>query len=150
MENQKGNEDFLGRGWSFPPLFDHQKGGVNMTEQVEDIERSLEILLSTRPGERVMQPKYGCHLDELVFENLDTGTRTLIMDKIKTAILYWEPRIDVERIQLITEGEWEGRILIDLDYKVRATNSRFNFTFPFYQGEGTELRLWTTRQKGVL
>lgn len=149
MKEQQNKEDFIGRGWSFPPLFQWESGTVTMTEQREDIERSLQILLSTRPGERVMQPRYGCALDELVFENLDTGTRTLIIDKIRTAILYWEPRIEAERIDLVREGEWEGRILIELDYRIRSTNSRFNFTFPFYKGEGTELRLLTTRQRGV-
>ncbi len=140
-------DDFIGRGWSFPPQFDLDQGGVRMTDQVEDIERSLQILLSTRPGERVMQPRYGCHLDELLFEQLDTGTQTLIIDKIRTAILFWEPRIDLESIRLVTDGIWEGKILIELDYRVRSTNSRFNFTYPFYRGEATELRALTTNHR---
>ncbi len=69
-----------------------------MTEKVEDIERSLHILLSTRVGERIMQPKYGCNMDEMVFETLSTTTITLMEDKIKTAILYFEARIDADRV----------------------------------------------------
>jgi uncharacterized protein len=104
-----------------------------------DIQSSLEILLSTKRGERVMRSDYGCDLHELVFEPLTTTFKTYITDLIRTSILYHEPRIEVEKIELNDTGELEGRILITISYKVRATNSRFNFVFPFYKTEGTEL-----------
>jgi phage baseplate assembly protein W len=74
-----------------------------------------------------------------VFEPLTTTFKTYIIDLIRTSILYHEPRIEVEKIELNDTGELEGRILITITYKVRATNSRFNFVFPFYKTEGTEL-----------
>lgn len=138
------HDDFLGKGWSFPPTFVPTLQGVEMTEKVVDINRSLQILLTTRAGERVMQPKYGCNMDEMVFEPLSTTTKTIIKDKIKTAILYFEPRIDVTSIAMDTTNELEGEILIEIEYVVRATNSRFNFVFPFYINEGTELNFLTT------
>lgn len=144
MAEEVIKNDFLGRGWSFPPRFDMTTQSVVMTERVEDIQKSLEILLSTRVGERIMQPKYGCNMDELVFEALDTTTKTLIIDKIKTAVLYFEPRIEIEKIELNTENEMEGMILIEIEYVVRATNSRFNFVYPYYRIEGTELQFITT------
>lgn len=138
------NADFLGRGWSFPPTFNATSGEVEMTERAEDIKRSLEVLLTTAVGERVMQPKYGCNMDELLFEALDTGTKTLIEDKIRTAILYFEPRIDAKKIVLNDTDSLEGVVLVEIEYVVRATNSRFNFVYPYYTGEGTELQLLTT------
>jgi hypothetical protein len=137
-------DDFLGKGWSFPPTFVPGLQGVEMTEKVEDINRSLQILLTTRAGERIMQPKYGCNMDEMVFESLSTTTKTIIKDKIKTAILYFEPRIDVIAISMDTTNELEGEIMIEIEYMVRATNSRFNFVFPYYINEGTELNFLTT------
>jgi phage baseplate assembly protein W len=106
-----------------------------MLSDEPDIESSLKILLSTRQGERVMRPDYGCNLDELVFEPLTTTFKTYIKDLISTAILYYEPRIDVNRIDLDDTGELDGRILISIDYTVRSTNSRFNFVYPFYKSE---------------
>lgn len=144
METEYKNNDFLGQGWSFPPSFDLFAQSVEMTEKVLDIQKSLEVLLSTRVGERVMQPKYGCNMDELVFESLDTSTKTIIKDKIQTAILYFEPRIDVRKIEMNTENELEGVIILEIEYVVRATNSRFNFVYPYYRNEGTELELITT------
>ena len=139
---------FLGRGWSFPPTFDRTVGGVRMLEQEHDIASSLELLLSTATGERIMVPQYGCNLDELVFENLDTRMRTLMADKIESAILYHEPRIDLERVQLDEDSNetLAGRVLIGVNYRVKATNSRFNFVFPYYRDEGTDINLTTTVQ----
>jgi phage baseplate assembly protein W len=135
---------FLGRGWSFPPSFDPGNGRVEMLEQEADIASSLEILLGTRPGERIMLPQYGCNLDELLFENLDTRMKTLMADKIESAILYHEPRIQLEKVQLNDSREQEGVVLIDIIYRVKATNSRFNFVYPYYKLEGTDINLTTT------
>lgn len=142
-------DDFLGKGWSFPPTFDAGQKGVLMTEKVEDIQKSLQILLTTAVGERIMQPRYGCNMDEMVFEGLDTTTKTIIRDKIRTAILFFEPRIDVVSITMNGVNELEGEILIEIEFMVRATNSRFNFVFPYYINEGTEINFLTT-DKSIL
>ena len=149
MEKEFINDDFLGRGWSFPPAFNREALGVEMTEKKIDIEKSLHILLSTATGERIMQPRYGCNMEELVFESLNTTTKTLMKDKIETAILYFEPRIDVTKIELNDSNQLEGEILIEIEYVIRATNSRFNFVFPYYKNEGTELNILTTNQPEI-
>jgi phage baseplate assembly protein W len=138
------NLPFLGRGWSFPPTFNRNLPGVEMLAEEADIVSSLEILLTTAPGERVLQPEYGCDMEELLFENVDTTTKTLVADKIENAILYFEPRIDLETVRLDDSREWEGVILIEIVFRVRTTNSRFNFVFPFYKNEGTDLNLTTS------
>lgn len=135
--------DFLGKGWSFPPTFSLQMKEVLMTEKVEDIEKSLQILLTTTIGERVMQPRYGCNMEDLVFESLDTATKTIIIDRIKTAILFFEPRIEAKKIELLTQNELEGEIIVSIEYVIPSTNSRYNFVFPFYRKEGTELDMLT-------
>lgn len=136
--------EYLGRGWSFPPTFSRARGGVEMLEDEADIASSLEILLTTAPGERTMLPQYGCNLDELVFESLDTRMKTLMADKVETAILYFESRIEVEQVALDDSRQLEGVILIEVAYRVKATNSRFNFVFPFYKLEGTDINLTTS------
>ncbi|THU41997.1 hypothetical protein FAM09_00300 [Niastella caeni] len=138
------NDEFLGRGWSFPPTFNTQLSEVEMTAKKEDIEKSLQILLTTTVGERVMQPKYGCNMEELLFESLNTTTKTILKDKIKTAILYFEPRIEPKKIELNTTNELEGEVLIEIEYVIRTTNNRFNFVFPYYRNEATELNFLTT------
>lgn len=138
------NRPFLGRGWRFPPTFNRLTAGVEMLEQEADIASSLEVLLTTTRGERIMLPQYGCNLEELTFENLDTRMKTLMTDKITSAILYHEARIELEKVSLDDGREVEGIVLIELVYRVKATNSRFNFVFPYYKIEGTDINLTTT------
>jgi phage baseplate assembly protein W len=138
------NRDFLGRGWSFPPAFVRDRAAVVMLEEEADIVSSLEILLTTTPGERILQPLYGCNLSELLFESLDTRMKTLIADKVESAILYHEARITLEDVNLDDSFEIEGIVLIKVVYQVKSTNSRFNFVYPFYKLEGTDINLATT------
>ena len=97
---------FLGRGWSFPPTFSRGAASVEMVSGPEDIHQSLMILLSTRIGERVMVPEYGCALWSVVFENLTTSLLTRIQDMVERAIVKWEPRIRVEDV--LTEVDPPG------------------------------------------
>jgi len=136
MENKKS---FLGVGWGFPPEFKMGQKSVKMISDEEDIKSSLHILLTTRLGERVMLPEYGCNLEELLFENLDRTLITYIIELIKTAILYHEPRIDVIKIDISETEPLEGKLIIEIEYRIRATNSRTNVVFPFYKEEGTDI-----------
>lgn len=135
------NRAFLGRGWSFPPQFDRAARGAVMLEEETDIQSSIEILLSTRLGERVMQPTYGCNLDDMVYESMNLTMLTYLKDLISNAILYHEPRIDLEKLDIDTSNQNEGLLLIVLHYKIRTTNSRFNYVFPYYINEGTNVKI---------
>ena len=148
-ENTTSNS-FLGRGWSFPPTFNAQMKTVETVEKKDDIEQSLTVLLNTTVGERIMEPKFGCNMEELLFESLNTTTKTLIIDKIRTAILYFEPRIDIGKIEIDPQNELSGELLIEIEYTVRATNSRFNFVFPFYKNEGSEINFLTSNQQASM
>ncbi len=132
---------FLGRGWSFPPEFNQSFHGVEMLSQEADIASSLEVLLTTSLGERVMLPEFGCNLNELMFESLNTRMKTLMADNIESAILYHESRIVLEKVQLNDSNQNEGVVWIEIDYRVKTTNSRFNFVFPYYKLEGTDINL---------
>lgn len=133
------NTDFLGTGWGFPPTFERSTGTVEMLSNEADIHSSLEILLTTRLGERVLRADYGCNMDELVFEPITTTFLTYIRDRIKVAILYHEPRIELKSIDFSKSIENEGLVWVKIEYAIRATNTRFNYVFPFYQKEGTNI-----------
>ena len=128
---------WLGTGWSFPPEFNRQSKDVMMVSEEEDIRQSLEILLSTVPGERIMHPSYGCGLKQLTFENLSESTLTEIRDVIDRAILFFEPRIQVDSIEVDIENVYDGIMTIEINYMIRITNSRDNMVYPFYFQEGT-------------
>lgn len=136
----KNDKTFTGTGWSFPPTFDQNSKTVEMTTDREDIERSLEILLGTIKGERVFQSSYGCNLDEMVFESFNLTVKNYLVQKIKTAILFYEARIEPIAIELDESMIYDGQILIKIDYLIRSTNSRFNMVYPFYLNEGIDIQ----------
>ena len=131
---------FLGTGWAFPPEFTALRREVKLVSEEEDIEQSLRILLSTRPGERVMQPSYGCDLDAMVFETINESTVTRMRAVIDRAVLFFEPRIRLDYVDVDTNAAIEGILYITLQYTIRGTNTRANMVYPFYQDEGTDIR----------
>jgi phage baseplate assembly protein W len=131
-------KSFLGTGWSFPPSFTKDPCQTVMVSDEVDIDQSLKILLSTRHGERVMQPEYGCNLDILLFEPINTTLLSLVKDLIEKAILYHEPRVDLKKLEIKTDRVTEGLLLIEGEYVIRTTNSRYNLVYPFYLKESEQ------------
>jgi uncharacterized protein len=137
MADDQTYASFLGTGWAFPPAFRKSSGSTVLAAELEDIRQSLQILLSTRPGERIMQPTYGCNLERLMFEPLDASLRSYVEDIVKTSILYHEPRIEPEKVEIEESAEEPGLLYVVVEYKIRASNSRYNFVYPFYTEEST-------------
>src|SRR5262245_29365745 len=139
MENS--NNAFLGKGWAFPPAFNKTTNTVAMVSDEEDIRQSLHILLSTSLGERVMQPDYGCNLQDYIFESLNSTTIGYIKERVAHSILYYEPRIVTESIEVTGAGSTdllEGRFQIEITYSIPGTNSRFNYVYDFYKNEAVK------------
>jgi len=131
-------KSFLGTGWSFPPAFNADAGTVDMVSNIEDINQSLNILLSTTLGERPLQPKYGCNLNDYVFEPLNNSVIGLIKDRVEHSILFYEPRIVAENIEVTSADSFdliEGRFTITIDYSIPGINSRFNYVYDYYKNE---------------
>jgi len=131
-------KSFLGTGWSFPPTFEKESRSVLMTSDAEDINKSLQILFSTAIGERLMQPKYGANLERFLFEPISETLKTHMKDLINDAILYHEARIKLLDLKLVAY-DTEGRIDITLEYMIKGTNSRYNYVYPYYLEEGTNI-----------
>ena len=135
---QQDIKSFLGTGWAFPPAFDVASGSVTMVSNEADINESLNILLSTSLGERVMQPGYGCNLNDYLFESLSSSMIGFIKDRVEKSILIYEPRIVVEKIDVTDDGSFdliEGRFIISVEYSIPETNSKFNFVYDYYKNE---------------
>jgi uncharacterized protein len=136
--NNNTQNSFLGTGWAFPPAFNKETGTVEMVSNAEDIKQSLDILLGTYLGERVMQPKYGCNLNDYLFEGLSSNTIGFIKDRVSNAILFYEPRIKAEKIEVTGDDSsdlLEGKFTITVEYTIPGTNSRFNYVYDYYKNE---------------
>jgi phage baseplate assembly protein W len=130
---QPGRYDatFIGRGFSWPLTVDHT-GSIKLTDNPEDIDRSIRIILMTAPGERVMRPRFGCDIWDLLFEPVTPNLLGLITKAVHEALGQWEPRIDVLDVEPIQDQDDDALVRVHIGYRVRATNDSRNLVYPFY------------------
>lgn len=133
------DQTFLGTGWSFPPKFSSHNTGVDVTSNEENILGSIRTILTTKQGERIMHPKFGCDLNDDLFEPMGSTEITRIKNRIKDALLFFEPRIKDEEVTLNLDNIYQGVVEILIEFTIISTNSRTNMVFPFYKNEGTDL-----------
>ena len=129
------DRSFLGKGWPFPPRISRENP-LALLGGDEKIRQSIWIILSTAPGERLMLPEFGCGVHDLVFEANTAALRAQVEEKIRLAMLRWEPRIDVLDVRVETTPEARNYLLIRIDYRVRSNNALFNLVYPFFLNEG--------------
>lgn len=133
------DRSFLGTGWNFPPTFRREWYGTEMLVDEEDVRSSISIILATLTGERVMLPTFGCNLQPYVFEAMNVPNIAMIEKIVKEALVYHEPRIIVEALTSVPNQE-AGVLEISIDYSIISTNTRYNYVFPFYMNEATNIK----------
>jgi uncharacterized protein len=129
-------KDWMGRGWAFPVQVDASTGGIAIAQYEIDIRQSIEIILGTSPGERVMRPDFGCGIRDLVYETINTALLTRIQTTVTDALVKYEPRIELLTIDIDPSDAGNGLLTIELEYRVRLTNQKDNLVYPFYFNEG--------------
>jgi phage baseplate assembly protein W len=112
------------------------RGGAAMVDGEASIRQAILLLLSTRPGERVMRPDYGCGIHRLAFMPADGTTAGLAIHYVRRALERWEPRIDV--LDVAAADRDDGRLEIHLHYRVRATLRTDRLVVPLTLGTGRE------------
>jgi phage baseplate assembly protein W len=125
------SSEILGSGLAFPLQVD-SRGRLALTRGEEDIEQAIKLILATAPGEREMRPEFGCAVHDLVFDTVDAAMIGKLETAIRGALDRWEPRIEVEDLDFELGGVADGRLLITISYRVRATNHARNLVYPFY------------------
>lgn len=128
-------KEFLGTGWKFPVQPD-DRHEIAMSRHEEDVREAIWIILSTAPGERLMLPDFGCGIHEFVFAPNNSRTAGLLGFHVEEALNRWEPRIDLLEVNCRADAANPTVLLINIDYRVRTTDSRFNLVYPFYLERG--------------
>jgi phage baseplate assembly protein W len=123
--------ELLGTGLSFPLSVD-RRGGIALASGETDVDQAIEIILSTAPGERPMRPEFGCGVHDFVFDTIDAATVGRLETEIRRALDRWEPRIVLDEVDFDLSEMGEGRLLITIGYRLRATNHKRNLVYPFY------------------
>lgn len=127
--------DFLGVGWAFPVGLDARRRFA-LARHERDIEQAILMILLTPPGQRVMRPTFGCQIHELIFAPNDSTTAGLAAYYVQEALAMWEPRIQVTNVQVDIDPDNQERMLITIDYEIKATHDSRSLVFPFYHIPG--------------
>jgi uncharacterized protein len=122
---------FLGSGWRWPMAIDSQ-GGVALVHEEADIREAIINILQTAPGERVMRPEYGCAIHDLIFAPMNARTMGLIVRHVQQALGRWEPRIEVPDVEVDVDTDDDGRVLIQVRYRIKSTHDERSLVYPFY------------------
>jgi phage baseplate assembly protein W len=126
-------------------LLPAQTGALDMVEENAAVRQALLILLTTSPGERVMRPDYGCDLRKLLFSPNDDTTAGLAVHYVRQAILRWEPRVEIIKVDAVRvdastgvvvkssdiRASSPGELDIYLEYRVRGTGRTDTIVYPF-------------------
>jgi Bacteriophage baseplate protein W len=123
--------EILGSGVAFPLQVD-RRGGIALAHDETDVDQAIQLILGTAPGERPMRPEFGCGVHDFVFDTIDAGTVARMETEIRSALDRWEPRIEVMGLDFELSGVERGELLINIDYRLRATNHMRNLVYPFY------------------
>jgi phage baseplate assembly protein W len=123
--------DFVGHGWSYP-VGVATTGGIALVSGEVELTQAMRLILGTALGERPMRPQFGCRIHDLVFDPSDASLAGLIAREVRASLLRWEPRVDVEDVDVTFDADRPGLVNIDVSYLVRSTNDRRNLVVPFY------------------
>src|SRR5437763_561683 len=134
--DESRQRDFLGVGWSFPVTSDPATGDVELSWYEKDLKEATVVILETSQGERVMRPRFGCGIHDLVFSEINATTFTAIEATLKDALITYEPRIELLNVAVDPFDALNGLLLVKIDYRIRRTNQTDNLVYPFYFREG--------------
>jgi len=126
----KEKSDYLGNGWAFP-LKTNLQGGIGLSYGERDVKEAIQIVLRTQLGERTYRPNFGCRLSELSFAPLNTRTLFLMRLYVEEALEIWEPRIDLEEIELDPDPVL-GKVDITINYRLKESYATGSIVYPFY------------------
>lgn len=125
------NREFLGQGLAFP-LHVNPRGEISLAKGKEDIDQAIRIILGTAPGERLMRPEFGCRVHELLFAPQNAATEGLIVHYVEQALGRWEPRIDVQQVEVVPDPNRQGVLMVEISYRVKTTHDERSIIYPFY------------------
>jgi len=125
------SQRFVGRGWNYP-LGTDSSGSISLATEDRNLEQAIRLILGTAPGERPMRPGFGCGIHNYVFASADATTAGLLANEVKRALAMWEPRIDVESVDVSVDEVDRNAMYIDIHYTKKGSYDPRNLVFPFY------------------
>jgi len=122
---------FVGSGWGFP-LRTSMTGSIALVSDEREIAEAIRIILGTSVGERPMRPEFGSRIYEFVFDEADAATAARLAFAVREALDRWEPRIDLDAVDVTVDEDNRNLLYIDINYHIKDDSDPRNLVFPFY------------------
>ena len=120
----------FGQGLALP-LRPGDSGALALADGPEKVRQAIAIILDTEPGERLMRPLFGCGLRRFLMQPNTAATRAAMRREIQSALAAWEPRIKLDRVDVLP-GDDPSLVLVQVDYQHLRDGRRDNLVYPFY------------------
>lgn len=121
----------LGAGLAFPVRPDVVRGRMRLLSGAEKVRESIELILLTEPGERLMRPRFGCGLRQFLMQPNSVAVRAQLEREVGRALRAFEPRIELKEVA-VTPGEDPAMVRIAIRYEHRLDGSEDVLVYPFY------------------
>lgn len=100
---------------------------------LDHLKQSVADIITTRIGTRVARREYGCHVVDLIDQPYNGTTRLRAYAGIAMALMRWEPRLRLTRVQL-SQGDIAGNAVLDLEATRIDTNEALALQVPLALG----------------
>lgn len=101
-----------GNGIRSVPLND-----IKVDQDTQAIRNSIYNILTTRSGEKILNPEFSSNLEKFLFEKIDDINAKLIGLEIQNQLNKWEPRINLKKI-LVEVNQEEHTYFITVTYEI--------------------------------
>lgn len=111
------------------PFRMNQQGGVTTTKigSTTHVEEHITQILTTRKGERLMHPEYGCNIDYSLFDNIEPSLYRILVLEVVESLNKFEPRINVEAENLSITVD-NSVVTIHMTYELKLDGSLNEYT----------------------
>ena len=108
----------------------HTGGAIS---EREHISQSITDILTTRIGTRVMRREYGSLVPELVDHPFNDVNRLRVYAATVMALMRWETRISLSRIQFIS-ANLQGQAALEFEGTIVDNNQPLSLSVPLQLG----------------
>jgi phage baseplate assembly protein W len=124
-------EEFIGKGLAFP-VKTTASGSIALVSEDQELREAIRLILGTAYGERPMRPEFGCGIHDLIFAPSNSTTAGEAAYEVRRSLLRWEPRIDVQDVDVHYDEQNTALMYVGVKYTVKGGNDPRNLVFPFY------------------
>lgn len=107
-------------------LIQDGQGRLKLNENVASVMTSIDNILRTAPGERIMLPQFGSNLRGMVFENITPTLVKLLSRQVKENIEIWDDRVRVEEVEIRVDPD-HSTISISISFSIRGFPNIFEY-----------------------